>query len=304
MYRAHLSWRPIVILLLLALTWGANMAFIKFAARDVTPLFMAGLRSVVASAVVFLWMRARGIPVFPSGMIAWHGMAVGTLFASEFALIYIGLQYTLASRTYILVYTAPFFVALGAHFLLDGDRLTGWKTVGLIVAFAGVTVLFLRGLGAVSLQTLPGDCMALIAGALWGATTLYIKKFLAHRTTPLQTLFYQLFFSIPILLGLGFLLEEPIVSGFSLLTGFSLFYQCIVVASISFIFWFELIHRYPVSLLHAFTFFVPVFGVFLSGALMLGEAITLRLIIALTLVSLGMVMVNYRPKAVAASRAD
>jgi drug/metabolite transporter (DMT)-like permease len=76
------------------------------------------------------------------------------------------------------------------------------------------------------------------------------------------------------------------------------------VASVSFIFWFELIHRYPVSLLHAFTFFVPVFGVFLSGALMLGEAITLRLIIALTLVSLGMVMVNYRPKTVAASRAD
>jgi drug/metabolite transporter (DMT)-like permease len=64
MYRAQLSWKPILILLVLALIWGANMAFIKFAARDVTPLFMAGLRSAVASAVVFLW-----IGVFLSGAL-------------------------------------------------------------------------------------------------------------------------------------------------------------------------------------------------------------------------------------------
>jgi drug/metabolite transporter (DMT)-like permease len=45
-------------------------------------------------------------------------------------------------------------------------------------------------------------------------------------------------------------------------------------------------------LLRAFSFFTPVFGVFLSGALILGELISPRLIVALTLVSLGMVLVN------------
>ena len=79
-----------------------------------------------------------------------------------------------------------------------------------------------------------------------------------------------------------------------MLTGISLFYQCIVVASVSFIFWFELVHRYPVSLLHAFTFFVPVFGISISGALMLGEVITTRLVLALCMVGLGMIMVNHR----------
>jgi drug/metabolite transporter (DMT)-like permease len=165
----------------------------------------------------------------------------------------------------------------------------------LIIAFSGVTVLFVKGFGSLSVRTLPGDLMALVAAMLWGATTLYIKRFLVHRTVPLQTMFYQLFFSIPVLLGLSLLLERPVVSGFSLLTAVSLFYQCIVVAAASFILWFELIHRYPVSLLHAFTFFVPVFGVFLSGGLMLGEAITVRLITALCLVSAGMILVNYRP---------
>ena len=295
MYRAQLHWKPIAILLLLALTWGANMAFIKYGAREVAPLFMVGLRSAVASMVVLIWMKVRRVPIFPSWVVVGHGMVVGLLFAAEFALIYLGLQRTLASRTYILVYTAPFFVALGAHFFLQGDRLNAFKTVGLIVAFSGVIVLFTRQVGHFSVRTIPGDLMALAAGALWGATTLYIKRYLVHHTIPLQTMFYQLFFSIPLLLGLSLLIEHPLISGFSLLTGLSLFYQCIVVASASFILWFELIHRYPASLLHAFTFFVPVIGVFLSGALMLGEVITLRLITALCLVGVGMVLVNYRP---------
>ena len=295
MYRAQLHWKPIAILLLLALTWGANMAFIKIAAREVAPLFMVGVRSAVASVIVFFWMKARGVPIFPSRAAVGHGAVVGLFFAAEFALIYLGLQRTLASRTYILVYTAPFFVALGAHFLLQGDRLNISKTIGLIIAFSGVTVLFTRGFGSVSLRTLPGDLMALVAGALWGATTLYIKRFLIQHTLPLQTMFYQLFFSIPVLLGLSLLMEDRFITGFSAMTAVSLFYQCFVVASASFILWFELIHRYPASLLHAFTFFVPVIGVFLSGQLMLGEAITVRLITALCLVSIGMVLVNYRP---------
>ncbi len=304
MYRTHLRWQPIVILLLVAITWGGNMAFIKFAARDIAPMFMAGLRSLVATVIIFFWMKTRGVRIFPSRIIILHGIVIGMLFGAEFALIYVGLQYTFASRTYILVYTAPFFVALGAHFFLRGDRLNRWKAAGLIVAFSGVTILFMRGIGSFSIRTLPGDLMALIAGAFWGATTVYIKRYLADHTVPLQTLFYQVFFSIPLLFGLSFLMEDPIISGFSALTGLSVFYQCIIVASVSLIFWFELIHRYPVSLLHAFTFFVPVFGVFLSGALMLGETITLRLIIALCLVGLGMMLVNYRPESITAAGTD
>jgi len=90
------------------------------------------------------------------------------------------------------------------------------------------------------------------------------------------------------------LVEDPVLSGLSWVGGFSVFYQCIIVAFLSYLVWFELIHRYPVSLLHAFSFFTPVFGVFLSGALILHELMSPNLIIALTLVSSGMVLINYR----------
>lgn len=296
MYRGQLHWQPIVVLLVLAMTWGGNMAFIKIAEREIAPLFMCGLRSAVAALCIFLWMQIRHIPVFSSGRLTLHGVVVGFLFGAEFALIYAGLKYTLASRTYILVYTAPFFVALGAHFFLSGDRLNRWKLTGLIIAFLGVSLLFANNPGASPTGMLTGDLMALAAGALWAATTVYIKRYLVGRATPMQTLFYQVFFSVPLLFGASLLIEGPFVTGFSALTAVSLFYQCIIVASISFIFWFEMVHRYPISLLHAFTFFVPVFGVTLSGALILGESITIRLITALVMVGLGMLAVNYRPR--------
>jgi drug/metabolite transporter (DMT)-like permease len=295
MYRAQLRWQPIALLLLLSLIWGANMAFIKIGAHDLAPLFMAGLRSLVASICLYVWMRSKGIDIFPSKTVLIHGIAVGLLFGGEFGLIYVGLEYTLASRTYVLVYSAPFFVALGAHFFLKGDRLNPWKAAGLVIAFAGVVALFMRDIGSFSLRTLAGDLMALGAGALWGATTLYVKRFLAHQTLPLQTLFYQVFFSTPLLFLLSILMEGRFISGFSFATGFSIFYQCIIVAFLSYLLWFELIRRYPVSLLHAFSFFTPVFGVFLSGALILGEVISANLLVALTLVSLGMFLVNRSP---------
>lgn len=294
MYKAQLQWQPVVLLLILSLTWGANMAIVKIGTREIAPLFMAGLRSLVAAGCLYIWMKIKGTRLFPSRIILLHGIVIGLMFGGEFGLIYVGLQYTTASRIYIFVYTAPFFVALGAHFFLTNDRLNIWKSVGLVVAFCGVVILFMGSFGKSTISAIAGDSMALFAGVLWGATTVYIKKYLAGNTIPLQTLFYQVCFSAPLLILLSLAIEDPLISGFSSATAFSVFFQCIIVAFISFLVWFELIHRYPVSLLHAFSFFTPVFGVILSGALILGEMISLRLVVALLFVSFGTVLVNYQ----------
>ncbi len=100
---------------------------------------------------------------------------------------------------------------------------------------------------------------------------------------------------------MSFLLENPTFSNLTWFGGFSLFYQSIIIAFLSYLAWFELIHRYPVSLLHAFSFFTPVFGVLISGALILSETIGTNLIFALILVSVGMVLVNRQPKGEAKS---
>jgi drug/metabolite transporter (DMT)-like permease len=196
----------------------------------------------------------------------------------------------------VLLYIAPFFAALGAHFFLVGDRLNIWKAAGLLSAFGGVVILFMKDVGSFSFEALPGDVLFLIAGAAWGATTVYIKKYLVQHTEPLQILFYQLFFSAPFLLIISIIMEDSIIWSVSFALGFSLFYQCIIVAFLSYLFWFVLVSRHPVSLMHAFSFFTPVFGVLFSGILILGETISPNLVMALILVSLGMVLVNYQPK--------
>lgn len=292
MSHPRLPFGAVALLLLLTLIWGGNMASIKIGARGVSPIFMAGIRSVVASALLFGWMRLRAVPTFPSRRILLHGLAVGLLFGSEFACIYLGLKFTYASRAYVFLYCHPFVVALGAHLFLAGDRLSGPKLAGLLMAFAGIVVLFAKDWGEVTLRTLPGDLLLLTAGVLWGATTLYVKRFLAGRALPVQTLFYQLAFSAPLLFLLSSALEGRVWFGWSWPVGGALFYQCVIVAFLSYVAWFELIDRHPVSLLTAFTFFTPIFGVFLSGALILGEPLTLGVFLALGLVSGGMVLVN------------
>jgi drug/metabolite transporter (DMT)-like permease len=296
MYKAQLHWKPIGLLMLLALIWGANMAVIKIGSREIAPLFMAGLRSLTASVCLYIWMKAKRIVLFPSKIIVLHGIVVGFLFGAEFGLIYVGLEYTLTSRVYVLLYTAPFFAALEAHYFLHDDRLNQWKMLGLLFAFGGIVALFAKDFGALSFATLPGDFMILAAGAFWASTTVYIKKFLTRRTVALQTLFYQVLFSAPMLFVMSICLEQRVVSGFSPMTGLSVFYQCIIVAFLSYVVWFGLIHRYPASLLHGFTFFTPIFGVFLSGLLIMGENIGFDSIVALIFVSIGIILVNYKPK--------
>jgi drug/metabolite transporter (DMT)-like permease len=295
MYKSELNWKPVLIMLVLSTIWGANMAAIKIASVHIAPLFMAGIRSLAASLCLLAWLRFRGIPLFPSRILWVHGAVTGLLFGLEFAFMYVGLQYTTASRTYVLLHTAPFVVAVEAHFFLRGDRMNSWKITGLVLAFAGVVSLFIRDLGEFTLGALPGDLLALAAGAAWGTTTVYIKRYLAHRTVPLQTLFYQVFFSAPVLLLMSMALEENVLTGMSAATFAAVFYQCVIVAFLSYLVWFELIHRYSVSLLHSFTFMTPVIGVFLSGAIILGEYIQPGLLLALVLVSVGLIVVNKVP---------
>lgn len=68
-------------------------------------------------------------------------------------------------------------------------------------------------------------------------------------------------------------------------------YQSVIVAFISYIAWFSMIHRYPVSRLAAFTFLTPLFRVLLGG-LLLGESITILLCIGLGFVVTGIYLVN------------
>lgn len=291
--KPHLDFKAVMILVILCTLWGGNMAAIKFSNKGLEPIFTAGFRSLVAAGLMLLWTAYRKEPVFPRNLKIIHALTVGFLFGLEFCLIYLALRFTLASRSYIFLYTHPFWVALGAHFLIAGDRLSWRRLGGLVLAFLGLVVVFSEGLRHYSAHVLFGDFLMILAALGWAATTIYIKRFLTLQCTPFQTLLYQLLFSIPILFLLSFLLEQDPIRYIDTTVFLSLFYQTVIVAFLSYWAWFYLIHIYPVTVLATFSFLTPISGVFLSS-LLLQEPLSLWLLLALALVSIGIYWVNKR----------
>ncbi|HEX9898600.1 MAG TPA: DMT family transporter [Candidatus Methylomirabilis sp.] len=290
--RKALDGRAMAIVVGLCLLWGLGQVSIKVANRGVSPIFQAAVRSVVAAILVAFWARVRGLPLVHRDRTLMHGLAIGLLFGSEFVFIYLGLSYTTASHSVVILYTAPFFVALGAHWLLPGEPLTGRKFAGLLLAFAGVMVTLWDSLGRPTRLQFAGDLMAMAGGFLWAATSLYLKRVVRTSMTPPQMLFYQLGFSAVQLCLMSLFFESRRILNLTPLVIGSLAYQGIIVAFASYLVWFWLIQVYPVSHVSAFTFFTPIFGVLLGG-LLLSEPLTLKLLMGGGLVTVGMILVNW-----------
>lgn len=291
--KQYLSLRDGALLLFVTFLWGIHYLSIKFVSEGIAPVFAATLRSSIGAFCGILYCLRIGQPLFHTGIMLFHGFVVGLLLGLEFACIFFGMRYTDAGRSVIFVYLSPLVVALGAHFFLKDDRLTFHKAAGLVIAFAGVVIVFEGRPRSAKPTMIFGDILEILAGVLWGATTLYIKRFMGHRIHPINTFLYQLVFSIPILLGISLVLEprwffkaNPFILG-------NVAFQGFVVAFLSLFLWFRLIHKYKVTRLSAFTLFTPIFGV-LSGIVVLGEEFTLSLMIGLPLVCFGILLVNWK----------
>jgi drug/metabolite transporter (DMT)-like permease len=288
------------LLVVLCAVWGAGQVAIKVGNQGISPLYHAAIRSAGAAVLVWGWSAWRGIPLGRRDGTAAYGATIAALFALEFVCVYWGFVYTTAARGVLFIYAAPFFVALGAHWLFPAERLHGTKLAGLIAAFAGLSLAFADGLRLPTHRELLGDVLELGGAFLWAATTLIIKA-RGQATSPHQTLFYQLGGSAVLLGAFAVVSGE---AGVTRLTGpvvVAVLYQIVVVAFVTYLAWFWMLTRYPASALHAYTFWTPLFGL-LAGWLLLSEPVTPALVLAMACVALGIYLVNRQPNTTGATR--
>lgn len=272
------------------MTWGLNQVAMKVANHGITPLFQAGLRSAMAAVLIWLWAWSRGLAMFGrDGTLRW-GIVSGVLFSLNFMFIGPGLALTEASRGVLFLYTAPFFVAIGAHYLLPGDRLSLLKIFGLVAAFAGLMVSLSDRLGG-GTASLTGDFYCLASGFFWAMTTLVIRATTLRFISPEKNLFYELVVSTPLLLLASLYYGEAGIIDLSPPVLLSFFYTTVIVVFISYAVWFWLLNTYPASQVSVFTFLGPIFAV-IAGHLILAEPVTWRLGVALVLVAFGIFLVN------------
>lgn len=293
--KTHLDTLAIGSLLVCCVLWGLNQVAAKAALTEITPLWQAGLRSLGAAGLVWLWALTRGIKLFERDGTLKGGLLAGSLFGLEFACIFIGLQYTTASRMVVFIYLSPFVVALGMPFIAASERLNLRQGAGLVLAFGAVTWAFAEGFGQASGSSLQwlGDGLGLLAALLWGGTTLAIRASRLSSASAEKTLLYQLGVSGLSLTLAALLLGEALPLQWSWrLTGLVGF-QTLIVSFASYLLWFWLVRHYPATRLASFTLATPLFGL-LAGALLLGEPITLRLGVALVALATGVVLVNRR----------
>lgn len=271
--------------------WGGQQVAIKLANAGISPILQGGLRSLGAVLVLWGWAAWRGRPLLVRDGTLGPGLLIGGLFSAEFALVYLGLERTPAARAVLFLYTAPVWVALGAHVFLPGERMNRMQALGLALAFAGLAVAFADALRLPSARELSGDAMMLAAAVLWAATSLAIKATGISRIGAPRVLFYQLAVSAAALPAVSLAAGEPGVTALDRPVVAAMLYQIVIIASASYLVWFWLLARYPAGRLSVFTFLTPLFGL-LAGWVLLAEPVTPTLVAAMTLVCLGLVLVN------------
>lgn len=290
----HLDALAIGMMVLFCAAWGMNQVAAKVANESISPLFQAGLRSAGAALLLFLWCLTRRVRLFGRDGSLKAGLLAGLLFGGEFGFIYWGLQYTTASRGVLFLYTSPFVVAAGLHWLVPSERLKPFQIAGLGLAFAGVFAAFVEGLSGGGAGQWVGDVMLFVAAIMWGASTVVVRSTVLNRISAGKTLLYQLVVSATVLLLASWLAGERGFTHPTALGWASLAWQTVFIAFASYLGWFWLIAHYPATRLAAFSFLTPLFGM-AFGAILLGEKITPLLGMALVLVAFGLWLVNRRP---------
>ncbi len=281
-----------------SLLLAVNQVVIKLVNEGLQPVFFAGLRSAIALACLWAWLAWRGRAPRLSRDIAGPGIAIGLFFSGEFVLLFLALDLTTVTRTSVILYSMPLWLALGAHVLIPGERITPIRALGLVLAFAGVAWAFMNRGAGVGEASLLGDLCAL--GAAWGWTGIA----LCARTTRLREvraetqLLWQLAVSVPVLIVLAPFFG-PLIRDFQPLHLAGLAFQSVVVVAAGFLFWLWLLSVYPASGVASFSFLTPIFGVTL-GWFLLGETVGPGLIASAALVAVGIVLINRPRRKVAA----
>jgi len=275
------------LLFLMLVFWSLNYVIGKFALREFPPLLLACLRTTFSGLFVlpiylarrkgvrgdWKWPELRGLLV----------LGVAGLVLNQ-VLFVIGLSWTSVAHASIVVVLMPVMVLLFSVFL-GQEHFTIGKTLGIIVAAAGVLVLQLskdQSSGA----TIYGDLFIFMSGIALAAYTVKSKQ-LANRydTLTINSIAYVggalALAPTTLWLSFGFNFTRASALGWA-----SLAYMSAFAGVLSYLIYNYALQYIPASRVSAFSYLQPL-GATLFAVFLLGELITASLVIGGILVLAG-----------------
>jgi len=283
-----------VVLVTFSFLMGINQVMVKLVNAGFSPVFQAGLRSACALVPVVLYALWAGKRLGVRDGSLGPGIVCGLLFSAEFLLLFSAFEFTAVSRGSVLFYTMPVWVAVTAHWLLPGERLTPRRVLGLALAVGGVALALLDKPGDLAADAIIGDLMCIAGSLCWAGIAIVARTTAFARAEPEMQLTYQLAVSAPVLILVAPLFGDVIRDVTPLIIGLFSF-QVLAVVAFGMLTWFWVLRHYPASDMTSFSFLAPLFGV-LGGGLILGETITASIIGALAMVGAGIALISWRPK--------
>jgi drug/metabolite transporter (DMT)-like permease len=144
------------------IVWGSTFMGIKIAVETIPPLTAAGVRFLIAGAIVYSWARLRGAPR-PSRS-EWVSIAmIGSLmFLPPYAALYWAERSVPSGMSAVLVATLPLWTVLLEAGVSRRRRVTPVLVFALGTGFAGV-ILLAAGSGGAGQRAIPWlPCVAVV----------------------------------------------------------------------------------------------------------------------------------------------
>ena len=276
--------RSIVLTSLAMMAFAGNSLLCRVALQQ-TSIDAASFTSIrLLSGALMLWLIARLRSGVNSGKGNWFSAFVLFVYAACFSFAYIGL----AAATGALLLFGAVQVTMIGRGLWAGERLRRMQLLGLLLAFGGLVGLLLPGIAAPPLYA---SLLMLAAGVAWGVYSLRGKG----GGDPTRVTAGNFLRAVPFAAILSILLMDGTSwdragIGYAVMSG-------ALASGIGYIIWYTALPRLKASTAASVQLSVPVIAA-LGGIVFLGEAMTLRLVLAATTILGGIALVILEVKPV------
>ena len=281
------------LLVLLGLIWGSSFFNIKIATYSYEPFTLALIRVIFASIPLFFLCKYKRIKIeaFSNN---WKPYALIGLcnIAIPFTLIALGTAKINSYLAAILMSTTPMSGSILAHFFTKDEKITFYKSIGILIGFLGIIFLFFDKL--VINETNYIFALIVILGSTFysigGILTLKLKKKGNENVTTSTTLWSVIF-----LFPLSMFFETPWLLNPTIDSTLALLYLGVVATGLAWMIRFRILTVNGLVFQTQVAYLIPIFGV-LFGYFLMDEIITWRVLISLIIIIIGIYIVKNNNK--------
>ena len=293
-----MSTRHATLLAALAAVWGGSYLLIKYALDGFSAAMIVSGRSLIASAVLFVVLKQRGLAPATLRDIRerpkWALVLALTAVAIPFLLITFGEHVVPSGLTAVLISPASLFVALLAPFILPSESIDRRQAAGMLLGLAGVGLV----VGVEAVHTLKEflGALAMIGAAFFYGASGFVVKGRYGQLAAVQTSWISVTIAGLITLPIGIATTPGHTPGLGAIA--AVVALGAVGTAIAFVIYYELINGIGPARAALVSYLAPGIALF-YGAIFLDEEITVAAIGGLVLI-LGGVAIASRPKKVRA----